>query len=83
MVAVVNLLRVLARMSWWENKLPNVRNFIIQRLREGFTSINGNTRSNFCGEKSTLMLSGVSFFREEAGKLEIKCRPCSCPRPRI
>ena len=37
----------------------------------------------FAVKKITLMLSGVSFFREQAGKLEIKCRPRSCPRPRI
>ena len=47
-----------------ENKLSNVKNFIIKRSGEGFTSFNGNKRTNFCGEKSTTTLSAVSFFRE-------------------
>ena len=41
------------------------------------------SKLTFVVKKSTMMLSGVSFFREQAGKLEIKCRPRNRPRPRI
>lgn len=33
---------------------------------------NGNKSTNFCGEKSTMLLSKVSMFREEARKLKIE-----------
>ena len=59
-----------------ENKLSNVRNLIIQRSGEGFTSFNGNKRPRFSGEKkSTIKLSVMSIFKEQARKYKIKCRP--------
>ena len=33
---------------------------------------NGNKSTNFCGEKSTMLLSKVSMLREEARKLKIE-----------
>ena len=45
-VAVVNLLRVLAR-----NKLSNVRSFIILGSGEGVTSFIKGNSANFCSEK--------------------------------
>ena len=36
------------------------------------TSFSGNKRTNFCDEKSTMMLSGESIFREQARKLGIE-----------
>ena len=49
-----------------ENKLSNVRNSIIKRSGEGFTSFKEKTRTNFCGEKKkgTMKRSGVSIIRE-------------------
>ena len=44
-------------------------------LEGGFTSFKENKRANFCGEKSTVMLSKVSIFREKARKLKIECHP--------
>ena len=53
-IAIVILLRVLARMSC-----------IIERSSvESFTSFNGNKRSNFCGEKKYDEAFRVSIFRE-------------------
>ena len=44
-IAVVILLRVLmARMSWWRNKLSNVRGFII--LRQSGGGLNSFNRDN-------------------------------------
>ena len=63
MIAIVILLRVLKKCSG-ENKLSNVRNFIIKRSGEGFTAFNGNRRTNFCGEKRTMELPEVFIFRE-------------------
>ena len=50
---------------------------MIQRSGVGFTSFNGNKRANFCGEKSTIKLSGVSTFREQERKMSC----CRRPRP--
>ena len=51
MVAVVILLQVLARMSSGENKLSNVRSFIILRSGEGITSVTKGNSANFSSEK--------------------------------
>ena len=50
MVAVVTLTRVLARMSKWENKLSNVRSFIILQSGEGLPSFNKVNSANVSGE---------------------------------
>ena len=49
MVAVVTLLRVLARMSNGENKLSNVTSFIILQSGEGVTSFSKGNSANFSG----------------------------------
>ena len=51
MVAVVTLLRVLAKCRSGENKLLNVRSFIILRSREGLTSFTKGNSANFSSEK--------------------------------
>ena len=51
MVAVVTLLRDLADCQSGENKLSNVRGFIILRSGEGVTSFTKGNRANFSGEK--------------------------------
>ena len=38
----------------------------VLRPVEGLTSCNKDNNGNFCGEKSTMKLSGVSIFREYA-----------------
>ena len=58
-------------------------NAIYERSVEGFTSFNGNKRFNLCGEKSTMKVSGVSNFREQARKLKLKCLSRSHPLPQI
>ena len=58
-------------------------NAIYERSGEGFTSFNRNKLSNFCGEKSTMKLSRVSIFREQARKLKLKCRSRGHPLPQI
>ena len=49
-------------------------NAIYERPGEGFISFNGNKLSNCIGEKSTMTISGVCIFREQARKLKLKCR---------
>ena len=53
MMAVVILLRVLAKMSSGSDgkKLSNLKSFIILRLGEGLNSFNKNNRVIFSGEK--------------------------------
>ena len=53
MMAVIILLRVLAKMSSGSDgkKLSNLKSFIIFRLGEGLTSFNKNNRVIFSGEK--------------------------------
>ena len=58
MIAIVILLRVLARMSYW-------------RSGEGFTSFDGNKRANFGGEKSTAKLSGVFILENRRENLKL------------
>ena len=41
------------------------------RVREGFTSFNGTERTNFCGEKSIMKLSGVSILENRQEKLKL------------
>ena len=51
-IAVVNLLRVLASISYnGGNKLSNVRSLISLLSGEGLTSFSINNRTNFSGEK--------------------------------
>ena len=58
MIAIVILLRVLARMSC-----------IIERSSvEGFTSFNGNKRSNFCGEKEVYNEASWGVYFSRIGK---------------
>ena len=51
LVAVVTLLRDLADCQSGENKLSNVKSFIILRSEEGVTSFTKGNRANFSGEK--------------------------------
>ena len=46
-VAVVTLLRVLARMSKWRKQVVSVRSFIILRSREGVPSFTKVNSANF------------------------------------
>ena len=62
MVAVAILLRVFARMSWWRNKISNVRNFIILRSGKRAISLTKDNNANFSGEKGKMKLSGKSIF---------------------
>ena len=56
------LSRVLARMSYWRRKLSNVGIFLILRSGEGLTSFNKITVLTFLVKKSSVKLTGVSFF---------------------
>ena len=51
------------------NKLSNVRSFIISAIGRGLTSFSKITVLTFLEKKSTLKLSGVSFFLEHTQKL--------------
>ena len=62
MVAVVTLLRVLARRRSGENKLSNVRSFIILQSEEGVISFTKGNSAKFSGENGKLKLSGESIF---------------------
>ena len=64
MMAVVILLRVLAKMSSGSDgkKLSNLKSFIIFRLGEGLTSFNKITVLSFLVKNSKMKLSRVSSF---------------------
>ena len=62
MVAVVSLLRVLARMSSGGSKLSNVRSFITWRSGEGVTTFTTGKGANFSSENGKMKLSGESMF---------------------
>ena len=83
MIAVVIVLRVLARMSYGGNKLSNVRSFSILQSGEGSTSFNNDNSAKFLVEKNSMKNSGVSIICEYAKKLSIKSRTCSRSRPAI
>ena len=83
MVAVVTLLRVLARVLYGGNKLSNVRSFIILQSGEGVTSFNNDNSAKFLVEKNYMNNSGVSIICEYAKKLSIKSRTRSRSRPPI
>ena len=53
MIAVVILQPVLARMSWWRERVIKCKNFyhIILLSGEGLTFFSINDRTNFFGEK--------------------------------
>ena len=60
LIAVVILLRVLARYRSGVNKLSNIRSFIILLSGEGLTPFSINNRPSVFGEKK-MKLSRVSF----------------------
>ena len=62
MVAVVTLLRVLARMSSGGSKLSNVRSFVTWLSGEGATSVTKGNSANFSRENGKMKLSGESIF---------------------
>ena len=82
-VAVVTLLRVLARMLYGGNKLSTVRTFSILQSGEGSTSFNNDNSAKFLVEKNSVKNSGVSIICEYAKKLSIKSRTRSRSRPPI
>ena len=61
LIAVVILLRVLARCRSGVNKLSNIRSFIILLSGEGLTPFSINNRPSVFGEKKKMKLSRVSF----------------------
>ena len=71
---VVIPLRVLARVSYWRNKLLNVGSFIILRYGEGLTS--------FVLTRYNEAFRGVKFLGISE-KLNFKSLPCGLPCPRI
>ena len=70
MVAVVMLLRVLARYRRDGNtdKISNVRSFIILRTGERVASFTKDNSANFSSENGKVKLSGRSISREYAKK---------------
>ena len=62
MVAVVTLLRVLARISSGGGKLSNVRSFITWRSGEGVVSFTKGNSANVSSENGKMKLSGESIF---------------------
>ena len=69
-VAVVILLRVLARMSSGENNLSNVRSSIIFLSGEGSISFNKDNSVTFSGEKRySEAFRGVYFLENNRKKL--------------
>ena len=70
MVAVVMLLRVLARYRRDGNtdKISNVRSFIILRTGERVASFTKDNSPNFSSENGKVKLSGRSISREYAKK---------------
>jgi len=61
MIAVVILLRVLARM--WRKQVIKCKNFYHFAIGRGLNLFSINNRANVFGEKSKMKLSGVSFLR--------------------
>ena len=77
MVAVVTLLRVLARMSSGGSKLSNVRSFITWRSGEGVTTFTKGKGANFSSENGKMKLC----FENTLKNFKDKSRTSSCPRP--
>ena len=68
LIAVVILLRVLARCRSGVNKLSNIRSFIILLSGEGLTPFSINNRPSVFGEKKNEAFQGV-FLWEHSQKL--------------
>ena len=73
MVAVVILLRVVARMSWWRNKTSNVKCFIILRPGGGVTSFTKDDSANVSSEKwQNKAFRGVYILRKREKNFKSK-----------